>query len=219
MACVGRYAESIDFASSFCVERFLSGLDMGAGVGHATITTNVWDWIQYHVAVGSPVYNVATATYGKVTNVAQYVLQVSGVTFSNGDAFLVLPISANETATIEHFLNIAAGAIHVVRQSQGACDCTLSEGAKQFLRDLNCVIAAVRHNCACGGAKLDQQIRQALLEDANEKLKLIRTGEIELCEGYTGKDYPAFGAVELGWTPGAEAEIIYNRIRRGGGLF
>ncbi len=211
MTCSGRYAEAIDFATSFCVQRLLTGLDQGAGLGHATITSTAWDFIAQDVKIGSPVYNVNDEKYGKVTNVAQYVLQVSGVTFDNGDAFLVLPISSNEVASIEHFLNIAAGAIHVARQAANACTCALSAGAALYLRDLNCIIAAVRHNCSCGSANLDSATRVAYLTYANEQLALIRNGSIELCDGYAGADYPAFGFVQRGYTPHGQAQIIINR--------
>lgn len=214
MTCSGRYAEAIDFATTFCVERLLAGTDQGANPAHATITDAAQNFVTQGMKVGSPVYNVTSGVYGKVTNVSATILQVSGVTFLNGDSYIALPIAANEVASIEHFLNIAAGSIHVARQAANACTCSLSAGAVIYLRDLNAVIAAVRHNCSCGGTGLSDSMRQSLLMHVNEQLRLIRTGEIELCEGYAGKDYPAWGAVEFGWTPDTEANIVYNRERR-----
>jgi len=216
MTCTGRWAEAIDFATTFCVEALLSGLDEGVGLAHASITTSVWSWVQQGMQVGSPVLNVTSGVYGKVTNVSSNILLVSGVTFDNGDSYIVLPLSANEVATIEHFLNISAGAINVAIQAAGACDCTMTAASLEFLKDLNAMIAAVRHNCSCGNAGLDTNMRVAMMQRVQDDLALIRTGEIELCEGYAGKNYPAWGDVERAFTPDGEAEIVYNRRRRNG---
>jgi len=211
MACSGRYAEALDFASMFCVERLIAGVDAGVGAGHATITDMAGNFIQQKVQVGSPVLNVTTGVYGVVTVLASTQLQVTGVTFSNGDSYLVMPISANERATIEHFLNISAGNIHMALRAANACSCTIDDAGLAYLRDLNVMIAAARHNCSCGSPGLDDNMRQAYLRHVNEQLGLIRTGDIELCAGYAGANYPAFGVVERGWTPYTEAGIIINR--------
>ena len=215
MACSGRYAESLDFASMFCVERLIAGVDAGVGAGHATITDMAGNFIAQHVVAGSPVLNVTTGVYGVVAvgGVANTQLQLTGVTFSNGNSYLVMPISANERATIEHFLNIAAGHIHMALQAANACTCTITAAGLAYLRDLNCMLAAVRHNCSCGGVALQSDMRMAYLRHVNEQLALIRDGSIELCDGYAGKDYPAFGIVERGWTDATAAQIINNRER------
>ena len=45
-------------------------------------------------------------------------------------------------------------------------------------------------------------------------LDAIRTGAIELCEGETGKDYPAYGYAEQAWEEGTAAQIIANQYAR-----
>ena len=48
------------------------------------------------------------------------------------------------------------------------------------------------------------------LDQAVEELRQIRTGELELCQGHTGSDFPAVGWAQQGWTPEVTAAIIYN---------
>ena len=40
------------------------------------------------------------------------------------------------------------------------------------------------------------------------------TGEIELCAGYTGANYPAFGAAEQSLTEWSTVAIIQNEMLR-----
>jgi len=49
-------------------------------------------------------------------------------------------------------------------------------------------------------------------KDAN--VAKISTGDTIMCEGETGKDYPAIEFAEVGWTPETEIQIIVNEIKR-----
>ena len=208
------YAEALDFATTFCMEQLLAGVDESPdGWPDTNLTDTTRDFIAYRINAGAPVYNVTTGVYGLVSAVAETVLQTT-VVWADGDRYILMPMSANQRAEIEWALQAAAGPIDAARASAGAAQCTLSAGARQHLKLLNSVIAAVFHNCQCGSARLSENERLQYMNWANEQLRLIRTGEMELCEGHTGKDYLAAGVIERAWTPGTAAQIVLNRERR-----
>lgn len=115
-------------------------------------------------------------------------------------------------AEIEAKLDMAAADIHAALASVGACSCTLASWATQYLKKLNVVDAAVIQQCPCGSMPDDH--KQMWLEWLNTQFELIRKGEIVVCEGETGSQYPAFAAVEMTLTDWNEAQIIINRERR-----
>ena len=45
-----------------------------------------------------------------------------------------------------------------------------------------------------------------------DTLNQIRTGEIELCQGYTGSSFPAISYAHVAWTPWRAAEIVIDRL-------
>lgn len=123
---------------------------------------------------------------------------------------------ANEEDQVKNYLRRAASTINMARQAQGACDCTLSTAAVQYLRDLSIVLAVVYHKCPCARPKLTEVEMGMYMRQVSDELKLIRTGEFELCAGHTGSDFPAIAHAERGWTAETAAEIIYNRLLREG---
>jgi hypothetical protein len=114
---------------------------------------------------------------------------------------------------IETALKSAAGQISVSIAAVGACNCTFSAGVLAYLSNLNIVLAAINKSCPCMPT-IDADERRDLREWANDQLKLIRTGEIPICEGDTGSLYPAFGWAENNLTQWSPEEIIYNRRLR-----
>lgn len=121
---------------------------------------------------------------------------------------------ANEEDQVKNYLRRAASTINMARQAQGACDCTLSTAAVDYLRDLSIVLAVVYHKCPCARPKLTEAEMGMYMRQVSDELKLIRTGEFELCAGHTGSDFPAIAHAERAWTDTAAAEIIYNRLLR-----
>jgi hypothetical protein len=117
-------------------------------------------------------------------------------------------------ATINGYLDIAASDIHMALSSIGACDCTLSAHALQYLKKLNIIDAARLHNCPC--ARITDEQRRAYTEFINDNLRRIISGEIELCDGYTGSMYPAYGTAEIDYTVFSAPDIIIRRIQRTG---
>jgi len=111
---------------------------------------------------------------------------------------------------LQPLLAKSAGRIHAAMAAQGMCDCALASWAEDYLIELNCVAAAVMFNLPC--VRITEEQRTQFWEYLNGQLDLIRTGEIELCSGETGKEAPAFGVAQYGLTPITEAEIIRNNI-------
>lgn len=127
---------------------------------------------------------------------------------------LTRPLTAEQEAIVTGNLQRAAGRINLARASAGACDCTLSSAASAALKELNFILAALVYKCPCGRVNLSDSERQMWLMDAQGMLTSIRNGELELCEGETGSDFPAIGWAEQSWTPWREAEIAYTEAQK-----
>ena len=96
----------------------------------------------------------------------------------------------------------------------GACDCTLSEDALGYLANLNVRLAGLYHDCPCGGPNLDDATRALFLEVVSRELEDLRIGKMELCQGYTGSDFPAAEYVQYSWTGWNAAGIMMDTILR-----
>lgn len=118
-------------------------------------------------------------------------------------------------ADLERHLEIAASDVHQALAAVGACDCTLADWANTYLIKLNIVDAAVMYRPLCG-PKLNDDQMTAYLTWVNEQFKMIREGEIILCQGETGKNFPAMGIAEIAYTPQGAVNIINRRIARRG---
>jgi len=118
---------------------------------------------------------------------------------------------------IEAFLDIAASDIHAAMAAQGMCNCTLASWASEYLKKINIIDAEVIQHCmaACGWTSvMSPELRRMWLEWVNLQLQLIRTGEIELCNGETGKDFPYMGWAQQSHTDFQAAQIIWNDIAK-----
>jgi hypothetical protein len=131
------------------------------------------------------------------------------------DFFCVEIHGEDEPDQVKNYLRRAASTINMAMQASGACDCTLSAVSTAYLRDLSIVLAVVYHNCTCARPNLSVEEKRLYLEQVQEELRLIRTGEHELCDGATGADFPALGWAEQSLTDHAAARIIYNAGLRG----
>lgn len=116
-------------------------------------------------------------------------------------------------ATIENALDIAASDVHAALASVGACDCSYPAWADVYLAKLNIIDAALLHQCPCGRKLTDIELGMwhKWLED---NFMMIRTGKIDVCQGETGSDYPAYGVIQRGLTEFSRAEIAFNEILR-----
>ena len=125
-------------------------------------------------------------------------------------------MTPSEQTTIERFLDLAAGFIHVARSTQAACNCTVAAGVDTYLAILNVWIAAVINRCPCGTARLTDAEKASWLQWAQSQLEAIRDGTLELCQGETGTSFPYVTWAEHSLTDWAAAQIVINRINRYG---
>ena len=121
--------------------------------------------------------------------------------------------NVTKEAVINSQLAITAGAIHAAMAASDQCDCDLADWAENYLKHLNIVLAAATQDCPC--STISTEDRAAYLNFANQELEKIRTGQVDVCGG-TGRDYPAYGNIELGLNVFSKARIIQNRIDRNG---
>lgn len=213
MPCSGRYAEAYDYAVMFGCETPHVGVDDSGGGPNAFLTDSTVNFLQIGIPVLAAIRNATTGTYGKVTVAAANVLTTTN-SWSDGDVYQVLSLDGREVATIERYLDIAANDIHMARQANSGCDCTLTDAASEYLRKLNVIDAAIWHQCPCANPGFSDQVRQSYLQWITNELTNIRTGKIELCEGEAGSEFPVIGWAEQSVTPWAAAQIILNKLAR-----
>jgi len=218
MSCSGRFAEAFDFSPAWCISTIIPGTDDSGGGPNAFLTDSQVDFTSYqHLEVGAPCFNYTTNTYGKVTSISQHVLGTTN-TWSDGDVYQVLELTAAEVATMEHYLDIAASDIAVAMAANGQCDCALASWAtaplRGLLRKLNVIEAMVIYNCPCGSPRMSDDRWEMWMNWCNETLGKIQDGVLELCQGETGMNFPAVGWAERNLTFISENEIIRNRANR-----
>ena len=214
MACTGRYAEAWQFAAFFCTGVILSNVDNSGAGPNAFLTDTTINFLapanEVEVGAGMVLYNTTTGLNGPVTAVTATAITATGVVWTDGDGYRIVLIDALERATIEHYLNIAASDLHAAMAQTGMCDCTLASWATGFLEKLNIIDAAAYYQCKCGQPSMTDELRGRYLEWCSTQLEAIRTGNLELCHGATGADFPSVGWAQQGWTSWSAAEIIFN---------
>ncbi len=212
--CVGRYAEAWQFASFWCVSNFLSRVDNSGGAGNAALTDTTVNFVTLGVIanVGMVLYNLTTNLSGPVTAVTATTITATGVLWSNGDQYRITLINAMEIAQIEQYLDITGADVSSAVAAQDACDCTFQSWVAGYLAKINLIEAAMFYNCNCASPKLSEDMKNSFIEWANTQLELIRNGDIILCEGDSGRHYPAIGYAEIAHTVWEEAEILQNYI-------
>lgn len=118
----------------------------------------------------------------------------------------------DKVAELELYLDLASADVHSARSSAGACDCSLAPWATDYLKKLTMIDASVIQQCPC--SQMTIEAKNAWLIWLSNQLELIRTGQIELCDGETGTEYPAFADVARAWTDWSAAEIIYKTLQK-----
>lgn len=121
-----------------------------------------------------------------------------------------------EESMVNEFLSKAAADVHAIIASVGACDCTLAGWAETYLKKLNILDAAVLQGCPCSNP-YDAATRRLVADDLRRNFDMIMSGDIELCDGYTGASQPAFGVAEQSLTEWSTAAIIRNEFLRNRG--
>ena len=131
---------------------------------------------------------------------------------SDWEAMFCRSTGANQEGEVCRALALAAAPIKIALASVAACDCTMSDAGLALVKWINCLLAAATNKCSCSNITTENQAAFALL--ANDQLALIRSGELELCEGETGSLYPFAGDAAQGVTGWAQIDIIVNDILR-----
>lgn len=220
MGCTGRYASAYDFGTFFCIERLVVGYDDSGGAGNAALLDSGARFLTREgIAEDMIIRNVTDGSSGPITNVTETTITatLAGGTanlWDNGDQYRIMPMDAAEIAQIEEYLDLAASDLHVALASVGACDCVLASWANRLLAKLNVIEAAVVYNCPCGSAKLDNDTRGRWMAWIDGQMQLIITGQLELCAGYTGANYPAGDSISQSLTEWTTAEIMYDAMLR-----
>lgn len=219
MACTGRWAEAYDFVSFWCIGSVITGVDDGVGAGRATLADLTVDFINAGVVagIGQLLYNTTTGAWGRITGVTMHTVTATlagatVTTWANGDTYRLVLASLAELQSAQTYLDLVAGDINIAMQSAGACDCSLSAASLQWLKKINVIEAASFYTCPCGKPTITDDMKQAYLNWATDQLTALREGKIELCAGYTGADFPAYGVAQQGWTEFNDARIIANDI-------
>lgn len=215
MACSGRYAEAWEYAAFWCKAQLLIGAHEGAGPGDAALEDTTVNFINAGAQAnsGQILYNTTQSTNGPITAVTETTMTATGVTWDNGDAYQSAFLTTAERARIEHYLNITAGDIYAALGSVGACDCSFSSWGANFLAELNIILARLFYDCPCAPDLSDAE-KRLYSELVESRLSLILSGEIDVCSGETGSNYPVFGSAERSWTEFSAAEIIVKDIER-----
>lgn len=220
--CHGRYAEVYDFAGFWCGAATLTGTHNGAS-GAAILTDSVADFIQQGVKAGQYLRNASDGSKTRITAVTATTIEGTLVggnenDWDAGETYQVVMMTYAEAMAIETILNTAAADIHIAVKAAGACNCSMDEGSLAYLKKINVIDAAVIHNCPCGSVSRtwSDEIKIRWLDWVQEQLKMIISGDVELCSGHTGKAAPALGAAEINYGKFSEAEILWNRLMREG---
>jgi hypothetical protein len=211
MACTSRYAESWEFAAFSCPGNILKGQDRSGGGPNASLSDSQANFSQVQANKGYVLYNLTTGLSGVVTAVTTTTLTATGVLWTNGQLYRIALLSGVEISAIETMLDIAASDMHVALAAANACSCTFATWANAYLAKLNIIDAQVFYNCSCGNQKLSEEEKARLQTWVNDQLNLIRTGNLELCSGETGSDFPSIDWAEQSSTDFAAAEILINR--------
>ena len=216
--CTSRWAEVYHFAGFWCLSSIVTGTDNSGGAANAFLTDSTKNFpnLGIRANVGMILYNLTADTSGPVTAVTTARLTATGVTWDDGDSYRIVALDGAEIATVELYLDIAASDIHAALAANGACDCVLADWALGFLQKLNVIDAAAYYQCPCAKPVLSDEMRGRYLDWMSMQLDLIRTGQLELCAGETGSDFPAVGWAEQGLTVFNTAKIISNYDARNG---
>jgi len=113
---------------------------------------------------------------------------------------------------VDRYIEDGAALINAALAQRATCDCTFASWATTLLRQMNLIAAALAIICPGCGESFSKDQRQYWSEWMNDKLTLLRTGEIEVCDGATGPNFPAYGVAQQGLTSHVRAQIIANDV-------
>lgn len=222
MTCTGtRFAEAWEFAGFWCIGNLIYGAHDG-GMGVAVLSDVQGDFAVRGVRplVGMILYNLTQGTSGGVTAVTSTTITAAGVLWNTGDRYRIALIDGIEISTIEHYLDVAVGDVIIALQASDQCNCTWSAWALStsssvgYLAKLNIIDAAAYYQCKCGEPKFSPAERDRYLQWMSTQLQQLRDGDLDICLGATGKNWPAMGWAQQSHSEFQAADIIWNDILR-----
>lgn len=145
-----------------------------------------------------------SSTYATSDDVSEFFCRLRGYNVQD------IPVEED----VEAYLEQGAARINLSLSATAQCDCTLSSWATTYLKNLNIIAAGLMIRCPDCGGSFNSDEREWYEDFLSNQLGLIREGQLDLCDGATGPNYPAYGVAEQGWTPWTEAKIIGNDILR-----
>ena len=122
-------------------------------------------------------------------------------------AYWGVDIEDKYEAQVNRLITLAASNIQAALQAAGAGDCSREDWADNYLIQLNVTLAAVLYYAPCW-PHLTTDEKRLYMEWANDQLRLIRDGEIELCANETGKNFPSIDWAEQSTDEFSAAKII-----------
>lgn len=108
-------------------------------------------------------------------------------------------------------LRMGASRIMAALSSSDQADCSKDEWAMDYLRELNIIIAGTMLNSPA--VRMSNEQRALYSVYVNEALVQIRDGDIQLCDGATGKMYPSWETARYGLTDRNTARVIVQDAR------
>jgi len=124
------------------------------------------------------------------------------------------PLTPDEQATIERALDMASADVYSAMSASGQCDCTLAGWATNYLAKLAIIDGAVLQYCPCRRVLASVEDKRMWLDWVSNELLAIRKGDLAVCDGATGNDFPSIAIAEMALTSFNAARILRNRYLR-----
>ena len=122
--------------------------------------------------------------------------------------------AVEQTAQLEAALDYASADVYAAMAASGQCDCALAGWAASYLAKIAIIDALLLQHCPCTRNLLPADEKQMWLNWLSDQLMAIRRGDLALCEGATGNDFPAVTWAEMSLTHWNAAKIVRNRYLR-----
>ena len=110
---------------------------------------------------------------------------------------------------------MASADVYAAMAASGQCDCTLAGWAQEYLKKVVIIDSVVLQHCPCVRNLLPADEKQMWLNWLSDQFMAIRRGDLALCEGAMGNDFPAVTWAEMSVTAFNAAKIVRNRYLRG----
>lgn len=202
------------------VNIILTGTDpviITTGTAHGFVTSEV---VEIHEVFGTVGLNGNNYTI-TVLSTTQFSLDGTDsstfAAYANGG--IVYEYGAQEEGTwpdetlIQNHINMAKGEIDMALAAFGQGDCDLSEAATGFLKLLN-VIGTVLITEFDNVRFLTEGDLARYQQWKDGMINRLISGEITVCDGETGINYPAFATAERAYTPEGAVKILQNYWKR-----